>query len=212
MSLDTTSIVITIAGSFFALILTLLGIAWKAGSRVGEWKEKIKGWKKSYDEKVDSLNDSINNIESSITSVDLPHMEEILHQLIVTGEFEPGNSVETKLKKSGLSTTVSFQGRSPSESTIEIRFDKDINTKSIASMLVENEELSALEQDLFGGDEPGVAAFSPRRIKFNVPSTDFEKIASWVPPLLKKLDEFCIEFEGLENTFDEKLENRLDKN
>lgn len=208
MSWDTASIVITIAGSIFGLILTLIGIAWRFGKKVGEWSEKLKNWKQDYGGRIESLDDSIDNIESSITSVDLPHMEEILHQL--SAGVSSNNSVITELERSSLKLSISFTGKGgPNESIVQFTFDEPVEAKSMGSMIETDEELALTERELFEGREPQVRAPSPRRLEFKIPSSDFDRIAEWVPSVVEKLDQFYMQIEHAEDTFDKKVEERL---
>lgn len=159
----------------------------------------------SFSNTFGNMEESINNIEDAVTSVDFQVMERKLIALAASGGSN--NSVRKTLEESGVEATISLIGKDEG-SRIEVSFDDDIKTRTMTELLGKDKELTKREKELFGS-EPQCRNISPRRIHCEIPSNDFNKVAKWIKPLLEKLDQFCVEMRQAEELFDEKVEKSL---
>ena len=181
-------------------------------SSVIDIKNDIRGINDSMDEvsshadQIDGIGDSVNTIEDSITNVSLTRMENLLEDLGTS--LTARNSVKHTMERSGVETVVSLTSVDEGRIEVSFRFSENIEARSIATMLGEDEEVDRKEAEFFG-EETGVRATSPREMSFNVKTEDMDAVANWVQFIVDKIDQYYTRLTVAKEEFDSKVETVL---
>lgn len=181
---------------------------------------------------LDSLTDSIDEVHSDVSQVDLKHIEKTNNKLEtyldaeLQNQYAGGNgrtrgqqSVYFEFDDLNFGATVSYVGdpswhagltehddHDGSEIVFEIEFDEEVNTQGVIGMLANDDGLTEEEKNFFNSScQPRMQSHSPYMVSVATPTGDMSKAAEWAKIIVNEIEEKISKIRDYNAKFDQEM-------